>query len=44
MKMRDPINPISDEIREWAFLEGALEPQQDWDLHLANLREFDLYV
>lgn len=44
MKMRNPINPMRTEIREWAFIEGAQEPEQDWDLHLANLREFDLYV
>lgn len=43
-KMRDPINPMRDEIREWAYMAGAMEPEQDWDLHLANLREFDLYV
>jgi hypothetical protein len=44
MKMRDPINPMRDEIRAWAFFENAQEPEQDRDLHLANLREFDLYV
>ena len=42
--MRDPINPLRSEIRDWAFEEGALEPVQDWDLHLASLREFDLYI
>lgn len=42
--MRDPINPMRNEIREWAYLEGEMEPEQDWDLHLANLREYDLYV
>ena len=42
--MRDPINTMRSEIREWAFIEGAQEPEQDWDLQLANLREFDLYV
>jgi hypothetical protein len=44
MKMRDPINPMRSDIRDWAFVDGAKEPEQDWDLHLANLREFDLYV
>ncbi len=38
------MNPMSAEIREWAYTPGALEPEQDWDLALANLREFDLYV
>ena len=42
--MRDAINPVRGEIRAWAFDEEAFEPEQDWDLHLANLREFDLYV
>ncbi|MEM9282173.1 MAG: hypothetical protein AAGA96_10120 [Verrucomicrobiota bacterium] len=42
--MRDPINPTRDEIRNWAYTEGAMEPEQDWDLHLANLREFDLFT
>ena len=35
---------MRDEIREWAYLEGEMEPEQDWGLHLANLREYDLYV
>lgn len=42
--MRNPVNAMRNEIREWAFIEGAEEPVQDWDLHLAHLREFDLYV
>jgi hypothetical protein len=42
--MRDPYNPTRDEIRAWAYEKGALEPEQDWDLHLARLGEFDLYV
>ena len=42
--MRDPFNPTPDEIREWASTKGAMEPEQDWDLHLAKLRYLDLYV
>ena len=42
--MRDPYNPMRDDVRDWAFSDGALEPVQDWDLMLANLREFDLYA
>jgi hypothetical protein len=41
--MRDPANPIRDEIKAWAFNEGAIEPMQDWDLMLASQREYDLY-
>ena len=43
-KMREPINPTREEIREWAFLHEPMEPEQDSGLHLAHLREFDLYV
>ncbi len=42
--MRDPWNPIQAEIRDWAYDKDALEPDQDCDLALANLREFDIYV
>ncbi len=33
--MDDPWNPTPNEIREWAYTEGALEPCQDWDLALS---------
>ncbi len=36
--MRDPWNPSPDEIREWAYTPGAVEPCQDWDLALAWTR------
>lgn len=42
--MRDPFNPTRDEIRAWAADKDAHEPDQDWDLHLARLGEYDLYV
>jgi len=44
MVMRDPWNPQQAEIREWAYSEDQLEPDQDWDLVLANLDELDLYL
>jgi hypothetical protein len=34
--MNDPWNPLPDEIREWAYTDGALEPCQDWDLALSR--------
>ncbi len=40
----EPASSLRDEIRAWAFTKGAKEPEQDWDLQLANLREYDLYV
>jgi hypothetical protein len=33
--MHDPWNPSPDEIREWAYTPGAMEPCQDWDLAIA---------
>jgi len=36
--MLDPWNPTPDEIREWAYTPGALEPCQDWELALAWTR------
>ena len=42
--MRDTISPMRDEIRDWAFTADALEPEQDWDLHLSHLPHFDLFV
>jgi hypothetical protein len=42
--MRDPINPFRDEIHEWAYNPIAEEPVQDWDLHLAHLRDHDLFI
>ena len=30
--MKDPWNPSYDEIREWAYTPGAMQPCQDWDL------------
>ena len=32
--MDDPWNPKPDEIRQWAYTPGAVEPCQDWDLAL----------
>jgi hypothetical protein len=37
-EMHDPWNPSPDEIREWAYTPGAIEPCQDWDLALARTR------
>ena len=37
--MKDPVNPIDQEIREWAYSEED-EPEQDFDMFLAQeLRE-----
>src|SRR5262245_15036487 len=33
-KMTNPWQPSPDEIREWAYTVGAMEPCQDWDLAL----------
>jgi hypothetical protein len=30
--MRDPYNPTADELKSWAYLPDAEEPEQDWDL------------
>ncbi len=42
--MRSPENPTREDIREWAYTEGALYPIPAWDLILTWTREFDLYV
>ena len=33
-----------DEIRAWAFADDRAEPHQDYELALANTREFDLFI
>ncbi|AZZ92640.1 hypothetical protein EUZ85_18685 [Hahella sp. KA22] len=35
--MKDPWNPITEELREWAFDVNALWPTQDFDLAVAEL-------
>jgi hypothetical protein len=35
--MKDPYNPINEELREWAFDVDALWPEQDFDLAVAKL-------
>ena len=34
--MKDPANPTSDEIEEWARTPGAMYPMEDWDLIIAD--------
>jgi hypothetical protein len=42
--MRDPANPIADDIRHWAFDATAEEPIQDWDLILSTVAQTDLFL
>jgi hypothetical protein len=42
--MRDPYNPIEEDIRAWASNSDSIEPEQDWDLMLANIDRTDLYL
>jgi len=42
--MRSPYNPITEDIRSWAFEVGAEEPVQDWDLMLAHVAQDELYL
>lgn len=42
--MKDPYNPVENEIRAWAKNPEAVEPVQDWDLMLCNVDRLDLYL
>ena len=35
--MRNPTNPMPDDLREWAYTYGAVEPAQDWDLIITDI-------
>lgn len=35
--MKDPWNPTTKEIIEWAYTEDAIFPEQDWDLSVCNI-------
>lgn len=34
--MKDPWNPTTQEIIEWAYTEHAVFPEQDWDLSICD--------
>ncbi|WP_410982754.1 hypothetical protein [Bacillus cereus] len=35
--MKDPWNPTTQEIMEWAYTEHAVFPEQDWDLSVCTI-------
>lgn len=43
VRFADPAAPTAEEIRAWAAC-SDVEPMEDWDLVLANLRHADLLV
>ena len=43
-RMRNPSDPSEDDLRTWAFTEGAREPIQDWDLLITNLPRARLFI
>ena len=40
----DPVNPVIEEIRTWAYSPGALEPMEDWDLILESEAADEFYL
>jgi hypothetical protein len=43
-RMRSPSDPSTDDLRTWAFTEGASEPIQDWELLITNLSRAPLFI
>lgn len=43
--MRDPVNPMHEEIRQWAYDPNAVDPLgQDWDLVISSPEYADLIL
>jgi hypothetical protein len=43
-RVKDPVNPTSAEIEEWARTPGAMYPMEDWDLIIATDENSELFL